>query len=141
MYTLEDSAKINIFIRAVTPLVINLVEAILKSTKRQIVCKGQGLDTLFSIKLDGKEIVFCLHNLFLEVATIDRDHTPLRFDEQLKDFGYFIGKVNHLAESKLNILFQLLDHEDIGKAIKNIEQNSSRYERIRIVKFDKEPPK
>ncbi len=139
MHTSKDSAKINLFFQAVTPIVVDLVDAILKSTNWQISRKGKGLDTLFSIKAGDKESVFYLHNLLLEIATIDRDQIPLGFDEQLMDFSYFAEKAIRLTESKLKILFQLFGYEDVDEAIKNIEQDSGQYERLRIMRIDQNP--
>ena len=141
MQNLKDSVKINHFLQAITPIVVNLVQAILKSTNWTIERKGQALDTSFSIKAGDKETVFYLYNLFLEIATIDRDENPLRFDERLRDFDYFVEKTIRLTESKLKILFQLFGEEDVEKAIKNIEQNSAQFERIRIIRFDQNPSK
>ena len=88
-----------------------------------------------------KETVFYLYNLFLEIATVDRDEIPLRFDGRLVNFDYFIEKTIRLTESKLKILFQLFGEEDVEKVIRSIEQNSGQYERIRILRFDHDPTK
>jgi len=141
MQNLKDSVKINYFLQAVTPIVVDIVQAILKSTDWQIERKGKALDTWFSIKAGDKETVFYLHNLLLEIATIDRDQNPLRFDERLRDFDCFVEKTIRLTESKLKILFQLFGQDDIDKAIKNIEQSANQYERIRILRFDRDPAK
>ena len=141
MQNLKDSVKINHFLQAVTPIVVDLVQAILKSADWQIERKGEGLDTSFSIKAGDKETVFYLHNLLLEIASIDRDQNPMRFDERLRDFDYFIEKTIRLTESKLKILFQLFGSDDIEKAIENIEQTAGQYERIRILRFDQNSAK
>lgn len=141
MRKLNDSAKINLFLQATAPLVIDIVGAILNSTNWQIERKGKGLDTFFSIKAGDNETVFYIHNLLLEIATVDRDQNPLRFDQRLEDIDYFIEKMVRLSESKLNILFQLFGNEDIEKAIAKIEKNSDQYERIRIMRFDQNPAK
>ena len=141
MKNLKDSVKINHFLQAVIPIVIDLVQAILKSNNWIIEHKGQALNTSFSIKAGDIETEFYLYNLFFEIATIDRDENPLRFDERLKDFEYFIEKMTRLIESKLRLLFQLFGEEDVEKALKNIEQNSEQYDRIRIIRFDTNPIK
>jgi hypothetical protein len=66
------------------------------------------LKTEFHIKSGEKEMTFYLHNLLLEIATIDRDENPLRFDDRLVDFDYFAKKTARIIESKLKILFKLL---------------------------------
>lgn len=80
---------------------------------------------------------FYLHNLFLEIATVDRDENPLRFDENLRDFDYFLAKTARVVESKLNVLFHVFSKEDIDAAIESISQDAKQYGRIRIWKFDK----
>ena len=136
---MNDSSKIKHFLQLNSAVIADLVEAILKSTSWQIQRKGQGLDTVFSIKVDDKETVFYLQNLLMEIATIDRDENPLRFDEQLNDFKYFIKKTVCLIQSKLTILFELLGRDDLEQAIDNIEQHSDHYQRISILRLDQKP--
>ena len=71
---------------------------------------------VFHIKHEDKEIQFHMHNLLLEIATVDRDENSLRFDEKLKDFDYFVHKTNQCVDSKLKVLFELLFENDFNKA-------------------------
>ena len=82
-----------------------------------------------------------MHNLLLEIATIDRDEHPLRFDEKLLSFDYFVHKTNQLIDSKLKVIFELLFEDDFDKAKENIVRLGNDYERIRIWELDqdKEP--
>jgi hypothetical protein len=73
----------------------------------------------------------------LEITTIDRDKQPLRFDESLRDFDYFLAKTSRTVASKLNVLFHLFGQEDMDAAIENIAKDAKRYERIRIWRFDR----
>jgi hypothetical protein len=82
---------------------------------------------------------FFVHNLFLEIATKDRDEKPLRFDEGLCDFDYFMDKTTRLIQSKLNILSRLIPAEDMEAAIESISRDAGQYDRIRIWKFDQKP--
>ena len=136
MQSQEEIEKINRFLCMVLPIVTEIVKTILRSLDYEVIQKGHGLDLVFSIKAGKKEAEFYLHNLFLEVVTVDRDEVPLRFDENLRDFDYFLAKTDRLVASKLNVLFHLFGEEDVDAAIENITKDAKQYERIRIWKVD-----
>lgn len=140
MQSQEEVEKINRFLCMVLPTVTEIVKTILRSLNHQVIQKGHGLDLVFSIKAGKKEAEFYLHNLFLEVVTVDRDEVPLRFDENLRDFDYFLAKTARLIASKLNVLFHLFGEEDVDAAIENITKDAKQYERIRIWKVDQKDP-
>lgn len=128
--------RINGFLCLVSPIVARIVKMLLESTGLQVQQEGKGLDLAFSVKKDDKEAKMYLHNLLLEIATIDRDEQPLRFDANLQDFDFFLAKTARLVESKLKILFHILGEEDTDAAIENIIQDAKQYERVRIWQFD-----
>jgi hypothetical protein len=132
--------KINAFLSMVTPVVAGVVRTILKTLDFQVVEQGHGFELVFSIKKGEKQAEFYLQNLLLEIATIDRDESPLRFDEKLRDFDYFLAKTCRLIPSKLNVLFHLFGEEDVDGAIENIARDAKQYERIRIWRFDQQEP-
>jgi hypothetical protein len=132
-----EIVKINAFLSIASPIVIDVVGTILKTLDFQVKEEGTGLKLAFSIKRDDKEVKFFFHNLLLEITTIDRDQEPLRFDESLRDFDYFLGKTSRTVASKLNVLFRLFGQEDMEAAIENIARDAKRYERIRIWRFDR----
>jgi hypothetical protein len=132
----NEIKRINNFLTIVLPLVVDVTKRILQSLDFQVTEKGRGLDTVFTVKAAEKEAEFHLHNLFLEIATIERDEEPLRFDEKLRDFDYFLAKMARTLESKLRVLFHLFGEENVDMAIENIARDSKQYERIRIWKFD-----
>jgi len=132
--------KINNFLSLVSPVVVAIVKTILQTLGCDVREEGSGLDLAFHIKSEGKEVQFFLNNLLLEIATVNRDEDPLQFDENLRDFDYFLRKTAHVVESKLNVLFQLFGQDDIEAAIENIGQLAKQYERIRIWKFDQKGP-
>lgn len=136
MQSQNEILKINSFLSVALPIIVGVVRTILKSFDWQVSEEGKGLDLAFSIKSGEKEIKFYLHNLLMEIATIDRDEQPPRFDKNLRDFDFFLAKTARLTESKLNILFHLLKEEDVDTAVENISQDAKQYERIRIWKFD-----
>jgi len=139
MQNKEETEKINRFLYMASPIIIHIIRTILQSLTYEVILKGQGINIVFSIKQNEKEAVFYLHNLFLEIATIDRDVQPLMFDEKLRDFDYFMTKMGQLIASKLNVLLQVFGHEDLEAAIENIVKDSKQYERIRIWRFDRKP--
>ena len=136
MQNQKEITRINSFLTLVLPAVVDVTKRILQSLDFQVIEKGQGLDKVFSIKAAEKEAEFHLHNLFLEIATVDRDEEPLRFDEKLQDFDYFMNKMIRNVESKLRILFHLFGEEDVEKAIENITKDAKLYDRIRILRID-----
>jgi len=132
----NEIAKINHFLSVVSPMVVEVIKTILQSLDWQVEQKGDGLDMVFAIKQDEKTAQFYLHNLFLEIATIDRDSQPLMFDENLRDFDYFLAKTARIVASRINILLRLIKAENVDAAIENIVQDAKQYERVRIWRFD-----
>ena len=136
MNSRNEIAKINKFLNTVSPLIIAQAKMILQSVGLEVQEKGCGTDLVFTIKSGEKEAQFFLYNLLLEIATVDRDQVPLRFDENLQNFEFFLDKMARITQSKLNILFKLLGEDDVEKAIDNITRDTKQYQRIRIWKFD-----
>jgi hypothetical protein len=132
--------KINNFLSLVSPVVVAIVKTILQTLGCNIKEEGSGLDLAFHIKSEGREVQFFLNNLLLEIATVDRDEDPFQFDENLRDFDYFLRKTVHVVESKLNVLFQLFGQDDVEAAMENITKDAKQYERIRIWKVDRKGP-
>jgi len=137
MNTHNETDKINCFLTFMSPMMVQLVEKILRSAHLDFKEKGAGLDLAFTIKSGENEVKFYLHNLLLEIATVDRDQHPLRFDAGLKDADYLVDKISRLTHSKLRILFQFLQADDVEAAIDKICRETRHYERLRICKFDR----
>lgn len=140
MQNQKEITRINSFLTMVLPVVVDVTKRILQSSDFQVTEKGHGLDTVFVIKAPEKEAEFHLHNLFLEMATVDRDEARLRFDENLWDFDYFMTKTVRIVESKLRVLLHLFGEEDVDAAIENIARDTKQYERIRIWRIDQKKP-
>jgi len=132
----KEITRINRFLCFVSPIVIAQVKMLLQAAGMDIEQEGHGLDTAFCIRSGGKEAKFFMHNLLLEIATIDRDEEPVRFDGRLCDFDYFLAKTAHLLQSKLRILVSLFEKDDFQQAIESICKDTKQYERIRIWRFD-----
>jgi hypothetical protein len=130
--------RVDGFLYLTITAVVDVVSKILQSAGCDVECKGQGLGMVFSIKHGEKDIHFHIHNLLLEIATLDRDEHCLQFEEKLKDFDYFVHKTNQLIDSKLKILFELLFEDDFDKAKENIAKLGDNYERIRIWHIDQD---
>jgi len=105
---------------------------VLESQGYQAREEGAGLELTLSASAGTGEVRFFLRNLFLEVATLDRDEEPLRFDEDLLDFGYLLPKIAELIRSKLTLLLHLFETEDVEEACNKIQADSAGYERVRI---------
>jgi len=131
-----ETAKINHFLADVGPIVVGITKAILQALGCEVKEEGSGLDLVFSLKSGGKTLKFYVQNLLLEIVTIDRDQEPLRFDEGLTDFDYFLAKMAHAISSKLRVVFEVPKQEDLEAAIENICKDAKNYERIRIWRFD-----
>jgi hypothetical protein len=136
MQNQEEIAKINHFLARIAPVVIEITRGILQAIGCDVKEEGSGLDLAFSIKSGQKELKFYLRNLLLEIATVDRDEEPLRFDEGLKDFDYFMAKMARGINSKLRVVFEVLNEDDLEAAVENICKVAGDYERIRIWRFN-----
>jgi len=132
----KDIERINHFVYRVSPIVADVIKRFLQLSGYEVQQQGQGLKLAFSIKKGKKEAKMYIENLLLEIATVDRDQEPLRFDENLRDFNFFLAKLVNLTESKLKILLHFFAEEDIDAAIDNISLDAKQYERIRIWQFD-----
>lgn len=132
----NEITKINHFLCLVSPVIIRQVKMLLQSAGMEVKQGGAGPDIAFSIKSGEKEVKFFLHNLLMEIATVDRDENPLRFDGNLRDFDYFLAKTTRLIQSKLNVLLELVSEEEVDTAVEHIIQAAKQYERIRIWKFE-----
>ena len=130
--------RIDAFILLSTPIIADVVSTILYSSGFKVRCSGNGLDMVFCVTHEEREFHFHMHNLLLEIATVDRDESPLRFDHRLKSFEYFVAKANRLIDSKLKVLFELVFEDDLDKAKENIAKLACQYQRIRIWSLDQD---
>jgi hypothetical protein len=131
-----EITKINHFLAEVGPIIVGVTKAILHAIGCKVEDEGHGLDLAFSIRSGEKTLKFYLRNLLLEIVTIDRDEEPLRFDEGLKDFDYFLAKMGRAINSKMRVVFEVLKEDDLDAAVENICKDAKDYERIRIWRFD-----
>jgi len=132
----NEIKRINNFLSMAGPLILELVSAILRALGSEVKKEGLGLDSAFLVKCGNGEIKFYVHNLLLEIATRDRDEEPLRFDERLSDFDYFVAKTGRIIQSKIDILGYLTSGKDLERALDDITARADKYERIRIWRID-----
>ena len=92
MQNQNEIAKINYFLCVVSPIIVGHMKMLCQSTGAKVREQGRGLDLSLLIKSGKKKMKFFLHNLFLEIATVNRDDDPLRFDERLRDFDFLSGQ-------------------------------------------------
>ena len=137
MQSQNETAKINHFLCVVSPIVVVHMKMLVQSTGAKVREQGRGLDLTLLIKSGKKKVRFNLQNLFLEIATVDRDDDPLKFDERLHDFQFFLAKMTRVAQGKLKILFHLLLEEDLDAAIEKIGRDARQFERVRIWRLDR----
>lgn len=140
MRNTEENARITHYIHEVLPIVAELVKIFLESNNYQIKQEGCGFDLAFSIKSGDREANFFLQNLLLEIATVDTHEEPLRFDERLRDFDYFLAKTARHAQSKLKVISQLLGEENVEAAIEDLCRNAGQFGQIQIWRIDQQKP-
>jgi len=136
MQNQTEIAKISRFLAVMSPVIAGLPRMLIEAAGMKVEGKGAGMELEYIIKSKDKQVSFYLHNLFLEVATIDRDEEPLRFDERLEDFDYLVDKIIRCTCSKLKVLFLLLGEKDPATAVEKILQHADNYQRIRVWRFD-----
>ena len=134
----EETENIRIaqFLSATSDFIKGAVRKILMMAGCKIVEQGNGLNSCYEIRYKDNKACLFFRNLYLEIATKDRDVEPLEFDERLRDYEYFLSKTSHVIKSKLEILLKFLRSTDTEKTIDDIFKEFSG-ERIIIEKVDR----
>ncbi len=136
----SKTMEINVFLSLTGPAIVAQVKMILQSAGLKVRETGCGPDLTFILKSGHKEIEFCPHNLLMDIAAIDRNEVPVRFDTNLRDFEHFLTKKARVIESRLKVVFQFLTEDNMDVAVDNINRNAKKDERIRIWRFDRKKP-
>lgn len=138
--TLDDEKKINKVLSFCYGFIPRIVKSILVGEGFTVSERGKGLRLVYEIKLAKSSLGadFYFHNLFLEIATKDRDAELLEFDEKLLDFEYFLFKTLSMVESKLRPLLLVMNEKNIGKGIEKMMELAPQYERLRAIWRDKD---
>ena len=132
----DDERKVAAFIAFSWPIVADLVRTVFERLGCKVCCRGYGLDAVLEIEAGERKASFYLHNLLLEIATVDRDERPLRFDENLADFEFFLRKTLRLVQGKIFILQQFFSAGDVEAAIEKLSEMAKDYQRLRIIRWD-----
>ena len=131
--TLDDEKKTNRVLNLCYSLVPRIVKSILLRAGFTVSERGKGLELIYEIKLAKSSLgaEFYFHNLFLEIATKDRDAELLEFDERLIDFEYFLSKTLRIVESKIQPLVLIMSEDNPRKGIEKMMELAPQYERLR----------
>ena len=135
----RNDMRISCFVAHVSPVIVGCVRAVLASHGLEVKEEGSGLDLALRIETPSGEVKFLLHNLLLEIATVDRDENPLRFDKRVLNRDFLTTKATAAIESKLRVLSCLLRKENLEEAVRDIEALAKDYERLRIWRIDRNP--
>jgi len=133
----SEITEINDFLSLTGPAITAQVKMILQSAGLKVKETGRGPDLTFTLKSGHKNVEFCPQNLLMDIATVDRNEEPLRFDRDLRDFDYFLAKKARVIESRLKVVFQFLTEDNLDVAVDNINRNMKKDERIRIWRFNR----
>ena len=138
--TEKDRQQIEKFLNLAGDLITGIVRRILLEKRFKVKEKGEGLALVFEIYKDNSSLraEFHFHNLFLEIATKDRDAERLGFDERLVDSGYSLFKTLRLVESKMKPLLLAMSEENPKKGIEKVMKLAPKYERLRVLYRDKD---
>lgn len=112
--------KIAQFLSATSGFIKEIVKMILEKVGCEVTEKGEGLNLCYEIQYKDNKASLFFQNLYLDIATKDRDAEPLEFDENLNDFRYFLVKTLSAISLRLKPIVKLLRSDDADKAIENI---------------------
>ncbi len=135
----KDRQQIEKFLNLAGDLITGIVRRILLEKRFKVKEKGEGLALVFETHKDNSSLraEFHFHNLFLEIATKDRDAEALEFDERLVDSGYSLFKTLRLVESKIKTLLLVMSEENPRDGIEKVMKLAPQYERLRVILRDK----
>lgn len=118
------------------------VEMILQKEGCSYEKKKTGWDEFYEIRVEGKsdaKVQFFLYNLYLEIATKDRDIKPLEWDTQLLDFSFFKEKMADVIYSKIRPLLVTLSTDDAKEMDEKLTKlaKGGNYAHMRMGHWDK----
>ena len=112
--------KIAEFLSAASCFIKELVKLILEKAGCEVTEKGEGLNLCYEIQYKDNKASLFFQNLYLDIATKDREAKPPEFDENLNDFRYFLVKAMKAINLRVKPIVKLLRSDDADKAIENI---------------------
>jgi len=115
-----EAIKIASFLVATTRAIAEITRKLLEMCGCEVTAIGEALDLQYDVRYGDMKAVLYFRNLYLEIATVDRDAEPLQFDEKLRDYNYFSAKATHIIRSRLEILLKMLESKDTDRTIDEI---------------------
>ena len=119
----KEIVKVAQFLAATSGFIKEIVKAILQTAGCEITVQGDGLNLCYEIQYNGKKACLFFQNLYLDIATKDREAEPPEFDGKLADLNYFLAKVRNATHSRLKTILTLLKADDTDRAIEDILKN------------------
>src|SRR4030042_1308576 len=95
----SDDGRIAFFLSATAAIITEMGRRLLVVHGCGVQANGEGLELSLDVVYGEKKAVFYFRNLYLEIATVDRDAEPLQFDEKLRDYRHFLSKTSHVIKS------------------------------------------
>ncbi|OHB52630.1 MAG: hypothetical protein A2Y12_03680 [Planctomycetes bacterium GWF2_42_9] len=124
--------KINRCLSKIAPIVLLTLESTFAENGIEFKLVGKGLDSKYQLKKGSLECSMFLHNLFLEVATVDRDATPLKYNNRMDDNEMLLARIIEIVDSKLAPLLLLIAGKDADEIERLAKQSHPGYERFNI---------
>ena len=119
------------------PLILDSVESIFAENNISFKKNYNGIRTTYKLGSNDHEIIFFTENMFLEIATTDRDNNQPRFDTDLYDHEYLLAKIVDVINGKMRMLLPVLNGEDIHKVANKLGKEKC-YSRISVLEIDKD---
>lgn len=129
---LAEFEKIDRCIKKIAPLVLATLQSVFKEHGMAYELTGKGSDLKYTLKKGPIECSMFLRNLFLEIATIDRDTTPLYYDTRCDNPEFLAKRMYDIVGSKLAPLLPLMSGTDPSQIEKIAWQSHPNYERFRV---------
>jgi len=120
--------KIDQCLKKAAPLALKLLEAAFTDNNIDFTLTGTGLDMKYELSKGKFGSSMFMRNLLLEIATVDRDTEPLRYDYRLDDMEFLFRRIVETVGSKLAVLLPVMN----GKGIKSVRKLAPNYERLKI---------
>lgn len=134
----NEIEKINDFLSQAAPFVISQVKMLFESLGLEIKEEGSGADLAFLIKSGKTKLKFLPYNMMLDIASIDRKATPLKFDQNVWDLSFFLAKTGHVVETRMRFIFQMLTANNTDEAVERVCRLIKSGEEVHIWELDPE---
>lgn len=137
----NDMKMIGKFLEIFGDVLIELTKYKIAKFGYNVEITGKYLDTILIIsKKDSKvdRMELHIHNMFMEIFTMDRDENPLRFDYGVIDYDYFEKKYEDIINSRVSMIDTMMKSDSKNLKENVINKHSKDMERINIIEIDKD---